>query len=133
MTRTQEAIERCLDEEEYHSVARFSADTGDSEFTIEFGNQVADPPVWNLASDPPGDLSTYHEFIIRDCGDGYFLLESEAETVDEATEELEEIASTAGAGRVELVKTFAGAENPLKDLCDILDHYIVEPVRRRVD
>jgi len=132
VTRTQEAIERCLDEGQYHSVARFSADAGDSEFTIEFGNQVADPPVWNLASDPPGELSRYHEFIIRDSGHGYILLESEAETVDEAIEELEEIASTAGANRVEFVKTFAGAENPLKDLRDIVEHYLVEPVRRRV-
>jgi len=132
VTGTREAIERCLDEDEYHSVARFSGDTGDSQFTIEFGNQVTDPPVWNLASDPPGELSRYHKFIIRDSGHGYILLESEAETVDEAIEELEEIASTTGAEHVELVKTFAGAENPLKDLCDIVEHYLVEPVRRRV-
>ncbi len=132
MNDARNALEECLDPDEYHTVARFSADTGSEEFLFEFGTHGTEAPVWNIAGSPPVDEGDFEERFVHGSGSGYVLVNSEAETADEALNELEELAVEAGATRVELEKTFAGAENPLKDLYDVVQHYIVEPIERRV-
>lgn len=131
MTRSpaETALERCLDEDEWPTVARFRAWTPMCEFSVEFGAQGVDPPAWNVADSPPIMPDSLDHWPVRDDGRNRVLLESQAQTGDEALDELVEIAEAFGASDITLQKTFAGAEHPLKDLRDLASHHVIEPAK----
>lgn len=135
---TRSALEECLDPDEYHTVARFRAYHSDGEFSIEFGCHGTEAPVWNVSNDPPLEDAWFDDWWVheRDLGDrfqsAYIMLNSDAKDAEAAVHELVAIADELDVDRVEFVKTFAGAENPLKDLRDVVHHYIVEPIQRRI-
>lgn len=129
-TRQLSALARCLDPDEYATVARFRVFHPDSTFSIEFGAHVDDAPVWNIAKSPPVGAEDFAEWPVRDAGRGYVLVDSTAETAVEAADELDALVAETDATDYELAKTFAGAENPLKDLKDVIQNYVADPLRR---
>lgn len=129
MTTATTALERCLDPDEYVTVSRFVVEHADGDFTVEFGAHGSDPPVWNLARDPPVDAASLPEWEVVDDGRRYLLLDSDATDALEAREELEAILWTVDAEDAKLVKTFAGAENPVTDLVDLVQHHVINPLR----
>lgn len=106
-TQVVDALGIVFDEDDRQNVARFTVDSEKGNYTIEFTDGDEDGPYWNIASFPPDGPPDGFEVVQTD-EDAFWLVESDASSVDEAHIELTRlVASISGVGvGIVDIKTF---------------------------
>lgn len=94
-----------------HNVARFNVRCPDGDYTIEFTINESGEAYWNLASYPPRGPPDSFELVNSD-ENTFWLVESEAEDVEAAKEELTQLVPSTGGehARIRGTKTFYSPE-----------------------
>lgn len=106
---------RAMDPEVRADTVRFEAGPPYDTFSVEYtaGTEFTDA-YWNVATFPPCDAEDLTDWTVEDSDDAFVLVESEAETPEEAFDELEQLVTdTAGEDtRVTYKKTFRAVKSP---------------------
>lgn len=93
--------------EHRHNVARFNIQSPDGDYTIEFTINHEGEAYWNLASYPPSGPPSSFEIVNTD-GNVFWLVESDADDVETAKDELEQLLPSTGGDHAQIrnTKTF---------------------------
>lgn len=86
------------------NVARFYVRSPDGDYTIEFTINHKGEAYWNLASYPPSGPPASFEMVDSDER-AYWLVESDADDVETASDELEQLLPSTGGEHARACKT----------------------------
>ena len=103
--------------EHKHNVARFNVRSPGGDYTIEFTINNEGEAYWNLASYPPSGPPSSFEIVNTD-ENVYWLVESDADDVETAKDELERLLPSTGGDHAQIRSTETFYSPEIKSLRD---------------